>query len=195
MDTVLIVLIILITVLALIKIVPMLQNSVYHNERQPLLEGGDKMYKVTQHHYNLDPLIKSTTKVPKSAEIQYLNVQWINNDLHVLFYVMDVAPNDWNVTQNLYGMVFGQTEDGTYFIKQPPVIRHATNQPCTVYPENSNIKFEKNARTRDPELQKQNWHIYKRQWDVNWSDHPYLRDKDSMTVPLSQEERQLVEIN
>lgn len=187
--------IILIVVLTLIFLVPAMKNNAYHGKRKSLLEGGDKMYKVTQHHYNLDPLIKTTTEIPKSAEIQYLNVQWINNDLHVLFYVMDVAPNQWNLTQNLYGMIFGQDEDGTYYIKQGPKRRHATNQPCTVYPEISDIQFNKNARTRDPDIQKKNWDIYKKQWDVNWSDHPHLRDEHSLAIPLTQEERQFVNKN
>lgn len=195
MSKVYLILIVLIVLIVVVYLIPKAKQNVYHGERRPLLEGGDKMYKDTQHHYNLDPLIKSTTDVPQTAEIQYLNVQWINNDLHVLFYVMDVAPNQWNLTQNLYGMIFGQNSDGTYFVKQQPKRRHATNQPCTLYPEISDIKYNKNARTRDPELQKQNWRIYERQWDVNWSDHPYLRDPDSLAIPLNQEEKQLVEID
>ena len=147
------------------------------------------MYKDTHHHYNLDPLIRETTNIPKSAEIQYVNVQWINNDLHVLYYVMDVAPREWNITQELYGVIFGQQSDGTYYIKQPPMKRNATDQPCTLYPEISDIKYAKNARSRNPEIQKKNWKIHERQWDVNWSDQPLLRDDKSMAVPLSSKER------
>lgn len=125
---------------------------------------------------NLPPKYTENNLVP---QIELVNMKIVQKStweqtIYVKFYLV-TKTQTWNDLTNLIEMAFIRN---TYY-NEYKLIYMNDDVNCidigAIVPQMSDIPFNRFQRERDWTNQQVNWDRYKRDWDVTWSDTPYLR--------------------
>ena len=102
--------------------------------------------------------------------------------IYAKFHLISPTEN-WNNTTTLMEMEFVRD----LATNQMKLLKQNKNVNCVdigaVIPQMSDIISSPFHRERDRTQQQVNWNTYKQDWDVKWSDVPYLRHKNSKMTP------------
>ena len=91
-------------------------------------------------------------------------------DLQTKFYILNKNNNSWNPTQKYYFL--SATSDGSDSFTATELHDMNTVDRGMIEPTNSDDAYDLTARSRKWNDQQQKWKMYKRDWDVTWSDQP-----------------------